>query len=141
MIDFSDIDYVVAFWFVDGMARRAQDFLACVFRDKEGDWRATYRFRYANSNEAFDAKDIKNWYAVKAKAGDHDPARTLAEAMDSAAARLVATGYCDLADSHKAAVNGDAKLAWEVLAAQPWVNFKIEGAGDAPVNTNQRGSA
>lgn len=141
MIDFSEISHVVAFWFVDGAARHGSDFLACVFRGNDGQWRASYRFRYSASATPFDEDDRRNWYEVRARPADADPAACLAAAMDAAAERLVRQGYCDPSCYHRVEVNGDAKLAWDRIVGQPWINMKLEGDGDLPVNTSQRGSA
>lgn len=142
MIDLSDIAYVVAFWFVDAGARHGQDFLACVYRDTSGQWQASYRFRYSHSGAAFDERDTRNWYEIRPKTDDADPARTLTEAMDAAAEKLVHGGFCDPGDYCRVEVNGDAKLAWERISAQSWCNMKFEAVGsDLPLTTSQRGQA
>lgn len=127
MIDLSDISHVVSFWFLDG-SRHGQDFLAAVFQDKVGQWRATYRFRYFGDQDPFSEKDVKNWYELQAKTDATDPRAELTAAMDAAADRLLAFDYCERGEFYRVSVDGDVELALQRLAEQPWFNMRVEDA-------------
>ncbi len=83
MIELGPDVWVYGMWFVQG---DKCDYLACV-RKVEGLWRLDYRFRYYNSDKAFDSDDEKHWYSAEAK-DESSPIEPLIEACHKVAAKF-----------------------------------------------------
>lgn len=120
MIDFTKIEYVLAFWFVSW---KAGNWLCFVYREKgASDWTMTYRWRYYADGKAFDSDDRKSWYE-----GKSDPSKVsaeqLLEAVDVIANLNVEHFQGDL---DRVEVRGDTKKATRLLAERHWAHMKAE---------------
>ena len=120
MIDFTKMEYVLAFWFASG---KEGDWLCFVFRDQgQTDWTLKYRFRYYVDGEAFDSADRKGWYEAKADPSKTTEAELLAN-IDMIA-KLTAQRFGGGLD--RVIVRGEPAKAMRLLTERPWAHLKTE---------------
>lgn len=116
----------VGMWFM--RLNEASDYMAHLETLEGGGYKLTYRFRYYNSDEPWDDKDRKEWYAVGMK-----PETTIEQALDVVrnlvGVMSVVSGFeCD--EVLKKDMNVDAYL--EVLKARPWMHMQTRKIEDTP---------
>jgi hypothetical protein len=127
IIDLRDGRYFAAIAFVYGEQHR--DYLASVWRDKDGPWTMTCRFRYYIDDRAHDSADEKcEMCAVDTHdRTEEEMLRTLRITVEA----LVAGGFNDRLDWLDVK-SDDAMVVFEKLAARPWAHVqRMPAQGDA----------
>jgi len=66
-MEFKEDTWFHTIWFVGGqspVSKQETDFLAAIYKPKDGPWEGKYRFRYSVSPDPWDDQDLKHWYTV-----------------------------------------------------------------------------
>lgn len=122
IFSFDEHTYVWSWFIVGG---EDKDFLACLYRKKPGaDIAFTYRFRYYESDDPFDKRDVKHVYEAFWKP-DHDIEKVLVTVRKLAAS--VAEEYGSTCD--ELVVNGGVDSAAEILMRHQAVHVETNGPG------------
>jgi hypothetical protein len=118
--DFNQMTYVEAIWFV---AWHETDWFAVVYKDLDGVWCATHRFRYWNTADPWDRRDKKTVYTARDEAADANAGAKFAGTFDSISALMQVVNH---GERWKMPVRGTPEQAAELLKRQPWVHTKVE---------------
>ena len=79
-IEFKEGRYFSQIWNVGG---RGKDWLGAVWKDPDGPWTLTYRFRYYLDDKAHDSADERSWYEMQVPASE--PEERVLRAMNKIA--------------------------------------------------------
>ncbi len=116
--------FFVGFWFVGD---ESGDWFAAMWRDKDGPWRASYRFRYPGQGDG--GKDLRRSYSLEAPSQSAADEKKLRDALDMIAA-LAGCRY--RGDAHYVPVQSDIpEIVGGKLAEQSWASFAGMSSGGA----------
>lgn len=108
------------FWFVRG---GAWDFMGGVYTDPDGKWMGKYRFRYYNSDDAWDGADTKNVYQVGPLDAEDDTRAGLVETFTLLTKMMADSIGPDTLTTLP--VNGGVEKYLAMLAQQPFTHVKL----------------
>ena len=125
-IEIKPENYYVGFWFTNpGKAENRQvDMMGCIWQEKDGPWKATYRFRYYNkdSQHAFDQKDEKSWYGFEFPADASDEEIEKVKEGFDLIFQMTADRNESKFEFHE--VDGDGMKAMKILKDAPFTHFQ-----------------
>lgn len=138
MIEFKDGRYFVGVWFIgDGET----DCMYALYRDSsdpENKWTMIYRFRYYESDDAWDGKDRKSWYKTTGTGTEAQMETNVKFVIDKIVDswpdfkhRPVATN--DFVPMHSDNVTHNL----ETFTARPWVHVRKMEKGELDTDANQ----
>lgn len=120
-LEFKARRFYAVIGFVHG-EKAGRDWLGAAWKDAEGPWHVTYRFRYYRDDKVWDSLDEKNWYEATAEGKSKEEVVDLLRKM---ADMLVAGGFAPEL-SWLTPDSDDVVYLQHVLQSQKWASVKHE---------------
>lgn len=122
-IEFKEGRYFAAVWFVSGIVRgTGESWLCALYRDKDGPWRITYRFRYYAKDEPQDQGGEASWYEATAKVGATEEDVRLPCEVVAKMSALRMRGTVERIDLG----TDDVDVIFAALAKADWCHVRVE---------------
>jgi hypothetical protein len=121
-------DESTTFWQIWFVGAKGVDWLAALYKPKDGSWICKYRFRYHEDEKAHDSADRKSWTMIESSDAGEAPPTVFIETI-STIAKLTAKHYSG--EIHALPVRGNGLKAAEALSRESWSHLKVVPASEA----------